>query len=109
MDNFSQIDFPLFLDRHLNFNRNETYTIDLVDEDDLKNQPIQNKNTKFGCIVIKEKESNLVMIKDKIGHLNLMFFYEGRWRNISKLSTEFSLDNKFIKSFNEHLDKVRRY
>ncbi|MFH1405844.1 MAG: hypothetical protein ABIG52_01335 [Nanoarchaeota archaeon] len=109
MDDFSQVKFPLFLNRHLNFNREEVYDFPLVTLEQLENAPIKNKNTKFGCITTKEPETKLAMVKDTVGHKNLMYFYDGRWINISKLTTEFSLNEKFIKAFNEDLDKNQRY
>ena len=109
MDDFSKIEFPLFLDRHLNFNREETYDFPLVNEGDLKDEPIVEKDTNFVSLKIRGSEFKFVMIKDKVGRKNLMYFYDGRWINISKLSTEFSLDEKFIKQFNKDLKKVQRY
>lgn len=105
MDEFSKIEFPLFLTRYLNFSYTDYYDVPLVKKEYLKNI----RKGEFGePSYFLEK---IVTVKDENNPniLNLWYLWREQWVNISKLTTEHSLDQDFIKKFNEDIKQLPFY
>ena len=106
-DLYDKIEFPLFLTRYLNFSFTDYYDIPF-----LKSPPKGNyKKGKFGDPSWFIEIDKFVTTKDDINpnHLNLWYKWKENWINISKMTTEYSLNQDFIKSFNNDIKQVPIY
>ena len=106
---YETIEFPLFLTRYLDFSYTDCYDIPFVK----KKEPTgENKKGKFGTPEWFLESNKFVLTKDKINpkHLNLWYRYKKEgWINISKMTTEYTLDQDFIKSFNKDVKELPIY
>src|SRR3990167_4461888 len=106
-DLYQTIEFPLFLTRYLGFSYTNCYDIPF-----LKEEPTgEIKKGRFGTPEWFLENDKFVLTKDKINpkHLNLWYRYKKEWINISKMTTEYTLDQKFIKSFNKDVKELPIY